>query len=223
MIKPNPVSDIRSPLGGIQDYQSNRKPAHRKAFKIHVKNMVCPCCEMYVKATLAQMGLHPLQINAGEIILDAQPSPENLAALDVSLKLMQMELLEEPKDVIVELIKTLVRELINKNEDPLRINLSAYLSERLNYNYSYLSNVFSKSEGFTIRDFGIRLRIDRVKTMLSFENLDLLEISVLLRYSSAAHLAAQFKKITGMTTTEFKRWFSESSGVLAPPCHSGDA
>jgi AraC-like DNA-binding protein len=173
--------------------------------KIIVKNMVCPCCELQLRRVLEEQGLKPEHIKNGELTLAEYASPRQLALLDQALRATDLGLLEESENSIVEKVKGLLNILVNTDNSSLKINISHYLSKKLGYNYSYLSNLFSQSEGQTIRDYGIFLRIERAKRMLCIEKMDLPEISVQLRYSSISHLATQFKKITGMTTSEYVR------------------
>jgi AraC-like DNA-binding protein len=173
--------------------------------KIIVKNMVCPCCELQLRRVLEEQGLKPEHIKNGELTLAEYASPRQLALLDQALRATDLGLLEESENSIVEKVKGLLNTLVNTDNSSLKINVSHYLSKKLGYNYSYLSSLFSQSEGQTIRDYGIILRIERAKRMLCIEKMDLPEISVQLRYSSISHLATQFKKITGMTTSEYVR------------------
>jgi YesN/AraC family two-component response regulator len=160
---------------------------------------------MFVKSTFADLGYHVLGIEHGEVSLDRDISTPQLLEADQNLRARGLEVIMERKNEMVEQVKEVIREMVNLYGDPQKINLSDYLSNKLNYNYSYLSNVFSKVEGMTIREFGIGLRIEQVKRMLVEDGLDLVEISCRLNYSSAAYLGAQFKKNTGMTSSEYKR------------------
>jgi len=182
--------------------------------KIFIKNINCPCSERHAIDLIEAMGFQVTAVDDGEITLAAPMTTLDRALLDEQLRPMGMELLHAPKNVMIEKVKSMLHAIVRANKDPLKINLSDHLSEKLQYNYSYISNIFSKSEGVTIRDFGIRLRIDLAKRMLLDEGLDLHEVAKRLNYSSAAHLAAQFKKIAGMTTTEFKRAESVTSPAI---------
>ncbi|HEX2900915.1 MAG TPA: helix-turn-helix domain-containing protein [Bacteroidia bacterium] len=179
--------------------------------KLVIKNMVCRCCTMYVTEILNKLNIGHDNISLNGVQLSQPIDSTQMDALDEHLKAAGLEIVHERKNMIVEKIKSMVTELVNQSKDPLKTNLSVYLSESLHYNYSYLSNLFSESEGMTIREFGIALRIARVKRMLVVEHLDLLEITCRMNYSSVSHLAAQFKKVTGVTTTEFKRSCREES------------
>lgn len=173
--------------------------------RIIIKNLGCPCCIRFVQDTLESLNIaHDEVCNSG-ITMAVMPSEVDLRALKHELEMMGLAIVDDKRNSIVEQIKSIIQYQQHQVETPLKINLSAYLSELLQYNYSYLSNLFSETEGITIRDYVIHLRIERVKRMLIAEHLDLLEITYQLHYSSVAHLAAQFKQVTGMTTTEFKK------------------
>lgn len=173
--------------------------------KVQIKNIDCRCCEMFVHKAFQALGYEVEHIIHGEVKLNKKVDASAREAVDQRLRVVGLEVISEPKNTTVEEVKMEIRNIIEGNKDPLKMNLSDHLTEKLKYNYSYISNLFSQAEGITIRDFGIKLRIEQVKRLLIEEGLDLMEISVRLNYSSVAHLAAQFKKTTGLTTTEFKR------------------
>jgi len=173
--------------------------------RIIIKNLGCPCCIRFVKSTLQSLNIAYIEVCNSGITVTAMPSAVDLQALKEHLEEMGLAIVDEKRNCIVEQIKSILQFQQYQLDPPLKINLSAHLSEQLQYNYSYLSNLFSETEGMTIRDYVIQLRIVRVKQMLLVEQMDLLEITYQLHYSSVAHLAAQFKQVTGMTTTEFKK------------------
>jgi YesN/AraC family two-component response regulator len=178
--------------------------------KLYIKNMVCPCCAMYVKKTVEASGLVVESMNLSEVIITTRATEEQLSAIDERLRMVDLELMPADNNVIVEKMKLLINEYQKQIEETAKFNFSHYLSDKLRYNYSYLSNVFSKREGMTIREYSIKLRIEAAKRMLVQEGLELGEIACKLNYSSVAHLSAQFKKFTGMTSSEFKRASGES-------------
>jgi AraC-like DNA-binding protein len=116
-----------------------------------------------------------------------------------------LELLDDKKSVLIQKIKNVIVELIHYSEEPLAINFSDHLSQKLNHNYTYLANLFSEVQGTTIEKFIIAHKIERVKELLVYNELNLTEIAYLMHYSSVAHLSAQFKKITGLTPSHFKQ------------------
>jgi AraC-like DNA-binding protein len=112
--------------------------------------------------------------------------------------------MEDKKSILVEKIKTIIIELVHYNDEQIKINLSDYLSEKLNHNYTYLANLFSEVKGFTIEKFYLANKIEKVKELLVYDELNLTEIAWKLHYSSVAHLSNQFKKMTGLTPSHFK-------------------
>jgi AraC-like DNA-binding protein len=175
--------------------------------KIYVKNIECPCCEKYLRRTLHNLGLEVVSVDLCEVELATSPSQFTLAALEMELKKVELGLLEEDQDILVEKMKMEIKRIVRNPNQSRQFNLSTYLSKKLKYNYAYLSNYFSKAVGMTIRDFAIECRIDLAKRMILEGQIDLSVISERLQYSSTAHLAAQFKKITGLTTSEYRRQF----------------
>jgi AraC-like DNA-binding protein len=159
---------------------------------------------MVVKSELEKLGLHFDTIELGEVEIKDNISKEQLANLSVALKLTGLELMEDNKKILVEKIKTIIIELIHFSDEQIKINLSTYLSEKLNHNYTYLSNLFSEFKGTTIEQFYLANKIERVKELLVYDELNLTEIAWKLHYSSVSHLSNQFKKMTGLTPSHFK-------------------
>eukprot|EP01035_Chromulina_nebulosa_P005395 gene5395-7314_t len=166
--------------------------------------MVCSRCKMVVKAELEKVGLQPLDVELGEIELKEKPTSLQYSQLETALKQLGFELIDDKKSRTIEKIKTLIVTLIHHSDDYLNTNLSDYLSANLNYEYGYLSNLFSEVEGTTIEKYFIAQKIEKVKELLMYDELSLSEIANQLNYSSVAYLSAQFKKITGLTPTFFK-------------------
>jgi YesN/AraC family two-component response regulator len=175
-----------------------------KAMNISVKNMNCKCSMNFVQEVIKHLGIQHYEVAANIITFPNAPSELQRRALEERLRTEGLEVVLEKKDILIERIKYAVREYVN-SANPPKLNLSGYLTEQLRFNYSYLSTIFAEAEGTNIRDYAITLRIDRAKNMLVQEKMDLMEISVVLHYSSVAHLAAQFRKVTGVTTSQYKR------------------
>jgi hypothetical protein len=173
--------------------------------KLFIKNMVSIRCKMIVKSEIESLGLHPVVVGLGEVELEDELSVKNYYLLKSALLGYGLELMEDRKAILVEKIKTVVIELIHGSDPPLRTNLSVFLSQKLHYEYNYLSNLFSEISGTTIEQFVISNKIEKVKELLIYEGLTLKEISWKLHYSSVAHLSYQFKKVTGLTPTCFKK------------------
>ena len=166
--------------------------------------MVCIRCKMAVKTELERLGLNYTSVELGEVEIKREISPEQRIQLDISLKKSGLELMDGRKSILIEKIKIIIIELIHYSDYPLKINLSDYLTSKLSYDYTYLANLFSEVQGTTIEHFFIYHKIERVKELLVYDELNLKEIAFKLHYSSVAHLSNQFKKITGLTPSHFK-------------------
>jgi len=159
---------------------------------------------MPVKSELEKLGLHHTKVELGETEIMEELSAEQRDNLSISLKNIGLELLDDKKNIMVEKIKTIIIELVHHNEDQIKTNLSDYLSEKLNHNYTYLSNLFSEIKGTSVENFYLSNKIERVKELLVYDDLSLTEIAYKLNYSSVAHLSNQFKRMTGLTPSHFK-------------------
>jgi len=159
---------------------------------------------MAVKSELEKLGLQHTRVELGEAEIMEDLSVEQLDNLNTSLKKIGLELLDDNRNIMVEKIKIIIIELVHYNEDQIKTNLSDYLSEKLNHNYTYLSNLFSEIKGTTIEKYYLSNKIEKVKELLVYDELNLTEIAWKLHYSSVAHLSNQFKKMTGLTPSHFK-------------------
>jgi len=167
--------------------------------------MVCIRCKMVVKSELEKLGLHYTIVELGEAEIEEDISTDKKDQLNVALKKSGLELMDDKKSMLIERIKNIIIELVHYSGDQLKINLSDYLSEKLNYDYTYLANLFSEVQGTTIEKFFINHKIERVKELLVYDELNLKEIAFKLHYSSLSHLSSQFKKVTGLTPSHFKQ------------------
>ena len=166
--------------------------------------MVCDRCILVIKQQLENVGIAYNSINLGEVELDASPSPEQLDQLNKNLTAIGFELLDDKKDKLVEKIKNIIISIIHRSEDSRNKKMSAILEEKLELDYHHLSNLFSSMEGITIEKYTIRQRIEKVKELLTYNELSLSEIAEQMDYSSVQHLSNQFKKETGLTPTKFR-------------------
>ena len=173
--------------------------------RLYIKYMVSIRCKMVVKSELDKLGLPYLSIKLGEIEISDPISDEQHEQLKTALFKSGLELMDNKKSILIEQIKNVIVELVHYSEELPKINLSDYLSEKLHYNYTYLANLFSEVQGTTIQHFMIIHKIERVKELLVYDELNLTEIAYQLHYSSVAHLSNQFKKITGLTPSHFKK------------------
>ena len=166
--------------------------------------MVCIRCKMVVKSELEKLGLHYIVVNLGEAEIMEDISKEQIDLLSGSLKKSGLELMDDKKSILVEKIKTIIIELVHYTDEQIKINLSDYLSDKLNHDYTYLANLFSEVKGTTIEKFYLTHKIEKVKELLVYDELNLTEIAWKMHYSSVAHLSNQFKKMTGLTPSHFK-------------------
>ena len=173
--------------------------------KIHIKYMVSLRCKMAVKEELDKLKLKHTSIELGEVNLKKDITGDNREFLRKGLIKKGLELIDDKKSLLIEKTKTIIIELIHYSEENPKINYSDYISEKLDYNYNHLSSLFSEVTGTTIVNYIIINKIERVKEILLYDELTLTEISLLMEYSSVAHLSHQFKKITGLTPTYFKK------------------
>lgn len=168
---------------------------------------------MVVKSELENLGLHYTTVELGEAVIREEISKAQMSALNTALKKSGLELMEDNKSILVEKIKTIIIEQVHYNDDQIRTNLSDYLSEKLNHNYTYLSNLFSEVKGTTIEKYYLAHKIEKVKELLAYDELNLTEIAYKLHYSSVAHLSNQFKKMTGLTPSHFKNLKHKRSSI----------
>jgi AraC-like DNA-binding protein len=166
--------------------------------------MVSIRCKMVVKSELDKLGLHYGAVELGEVHVNEQISDDQREQLRQELQRSGLELMDDKKAILVERIKNVIVEMVHYEDELPKTNFSDYLSEKLNYNYTYLANLFSETKGITIEHFMILHKIERVKELILYDELNLSEIAWKLHYSSVAHLSHQFKKITGLTPSYFK-------------------
>ena len=159
---------------------------------------------MVVKAELETLGLKYAYVKIGEAEIIGDILPEQKELLRIELDKAGLLLMDNKKSVLVEKIKNMIIELVHFTEDQIKVNLSDHLSENLGYNYTYLANLFSEEKGITIEKFYLNHRIERVKELIIYDEINLSEIAWKMHYSSVAHLSNQFKKHTGLTPTQFK-------------------
>lgn len=172
---------------------------------LHIKNMVCDRCIMVVRAELQNMGIEPVSVGLGEVVLKNELKQEEKERLNERLLALGFELIDDKRSRLIEQIKTLIVKLIHHSDEKLNINLSDYLSQETNHDYNYISSIFSDVEGTTIEKYFIAQKIEKVKELLVYDELNLSQIADKINYSSVAHLSSQFKKVTGLTPSHFKK------------------
>ncbi|MCO7186101.1 AraC family transcriptional regulator [Tenacibaculum sp. ZH5_bin.1] len=170
-----------------------------------IKNMVCNRCILVIQNELDKLGLGVKSIKLGEVILEKELTSDEKESLDKVLLDLGFEIIDDKKRRIIEKIKNLIINLVHHQDSEAKINLSELLSNELHHDYNYLSNLFSEVEGTTIEKYFIAQKIEKVKELLVYDELSLSEIAFRLHYSSVAYLSNQFKKVTGLTPSHFKK------------------
>lgn len=173
--------------------------------KLFIGNMVCARCKMVVRNELEKLALKCRTLELGEVDIIGTISDAQRTQLKTRLASYGLELIEDKKSVLIGRIKNVIVELVHHCDERLKTNFSVFLSKKLGYDYTYLANVFSDVEGVTIGRFLMLHRIERAKELIGYNQLNLTEIAFKLHYSSVAHLSNQFKKMTGLTTSNFKK------------------
>lgn len=176
--------------------------------------MVSLRCKMVVKEELKNLGLHYINVDLGEVEIFENLSREQHLKLKENLSRSGLELLDDKKNILIERIKAVIVEMVHYSEELPKINYSDHIAERLNHDYTYLSNTFSEVKGITIQQYIIYHKIERVKELLLYDELTLTEISYRMQYSSVAHLSNQFKKVTGLTPSFYKQLKQKRLGNL---------
>lgn len=173
--------------------------------ELKIGNMVCPRCELVIKDSLEELGITVIEIELGKAVI-VPPVKISKAEINKALEQYGFKLLEGKDQELVEQIKIKLIQYVREREEANKVlNVSDYLTKHLNQNYVALSSIFSKNEGITVEKYVIRLKIERVRELLSYGKLTLSEIAHQLNYSSVAYLSNQFKQITGLTVTDYKK------------------
>lgn len=167
--------------------------------------MVSIRCKMLVKEELRKLGLHFVVVDMGVVDIMETLGTEQRAQLGAALLKSGLVLMDDKKAMLIEKIKNVIIEMVHYKDDLEKTNFSDYLSEKLNHDYTYLSNLFSEVQGITIEKFIIYHKIERVKELIIYNELNLTEIAWMMHYSSVAHLSNQFKKVTGLTPSHFRQ------------------
>lgn len=173
--------------------------------KLYIKYMVSNRCKLAVKDELEKLDIHFIAIDLGMVEIAENISNEKKILFDNGLHTSGLELIDDKKVILIERIKTTIIQMIHYSDVMVKINFSDYLSEKLNYNYTYLANLFSETQGITIEQFIISHKIERIKELMLYDELNITEIAWKMHYSSVAHLSSQFKKVTGFSPSHFKQ------------------
>jgi YesN/AraC family two-component response regulator len=167
--------------------------------------MVSARCKTAVKVELKKLGLHFVVVELGEVEIMEDLSGEQWDELKKNLLTAGLELMDDKRAMLIERIKNVIIQMVHHSEEVIKVNFSVYLSEKLDYDYTYMANLFSEVQGTTIEQFIISHKIERIKELIIYGELNITEIAWKMNYSSVAHLSNQFKKVTGLTPTHFKQ------------------
>jgi AraC-like DNA-binding protein len=167
--------------------------------------MVSNRCKLAVREELKKLGLHFIVVDLGVVEIMENISIEKRLMLREGLLISGLELMDDKKAILIEKIKNIIIEMVHYSEESIKVNFSDFLAEKLNHNYTYLANLFSEVQGITIEHFIISHKIERIKELIIYGELNITEIAWKMGYSSVAHLSSQFKKVTGLSPSHFKQ------------------
>jgi AraC-like DNA-binding protein len=173
--------------------------------RLYIKYMVSLRCKLIVKEQLAKLNIPYNSIDLGMVEVSDTITQEQINNLRTNLLKSGLKILDNKKSILFDQIKTVIIEMIHYSDELIKVNFSDYISEKLAYDYNYLSNIFSEVKGITIRQFIIHHKIEKVKELLLYDELNLSQISYKMRYSSVSHLSNQFKNITGLSPSYYKQ------------------
>jgi YesN/AraC family two-component response regulator len=172
---------------------------------LYIKNMVSQRCKIIVAEMLKRLGLQYSYLDLGSVEILKELNEKELNVLQRQLQKTGLELLDDKKGILIEKIKAVIIEMIHYSDDLPKTNYSVYISQKVNYNYTYLANIFMESNGITIQQFIIKHKVEKIKELILYKQLNLTEIAFQLQYSSVAHLSNQFKKETGLSPSFYKK------------------
>ncbi|MES2761774.1 MAG: helix-turn-helix domain-containing protein [Bacteroidota bacterium] len=173
--------------------------------KLFIKHMVSARCKSVVKEALQNTGLRFSSVGLGEVEIKETISGDQRDQLNAILISAGLELIEDKRAILAEKIKSIIIEMVHHSDETIKINFSSYLSQKLDHDYTYMSNLFSEIHGTTIEQFIISHKVERIKELIIYNELNITEIAWKMNYSSVAHLSNQFKKVTGLSPSQFKQ------------------
>jgi hypothetical protein len=190
--------------------------------KLYIKHMVSTRCKLAVEGALLKTGLSPVAIGLGEVEIAGTISGDQKSRLKILLAQWGLELIDDKRSILVERIKNTVVEMVHYSDEDAKVNFSDYLKERLEHDYCYMSSLFSETQGTTIEQFIIAHKVERIKELIIYDELSISQIAWKMNYSSVAHLSNQFKKVAGLSPSQFKqskvkqRNLIEETGIVKP-------
>lgn len=172
--------------------------------KLYIRNMVCIRCKMIVKAELEKLDIAYKSVELGEVQLITPISEDTKQMLSLALHKSGLELMYDKKAIMIEKIINIVIEMVHYSDELPQVNFSTLLCEKMGRDYHKMSEIFSKTKGMTIEHFIIIHKVEKVKELIIYDDLNLTEISYKMHYTSVGHLSRQFKQVTGLTPSFFK-------------------
>ena len=173
--------------------------------KLFIKNMVCSRCVMVVRSELEKLGFPVKEVSLGEATFEKKISDKQKEKISKAFLPLGFEIIDDKRSRLIEKIKNIIIDVVHHQDAEMTQNLSEVLSKELHHDYNYLSKLFSEVEGVTIEKYFIAQKIEKVKELLVYDELSLSEIAFRLNYSSVAYLSNQFKKVTGLTPSHFRK------------------
>jgi AraC-like DNA-binding protein len=172
--------------------------------KLYIKYMLSNRCIMSVKEILKDFGLHFVLVELGIVDVMEELDAEQRSRLKIAFTSSGFELMDDKRAVLIDRIKSAIIEVVHQSDEVMKINFSDYLSEKLSHDYTYLANLFSEVQGTTIEHYMISQKVERIKELITYGDLNITEIAWKMNYSSVAHLSNQFKKMTGLSPSQFR-------------------
>lgn len=176
-----------------------------QTMKLYIKYMVSNRCKILVKESLKDLGLHFIVVELGVVEIMETLTKTQLESLKAVLNESGLELMDDKRAMLIERIKTVIIEMVHHSDELPKSNFSDFISDKLDHDYTYLANLFSEVQGTTIEQFIIAHKVERIKELIIYDEMNITEIAYKMNYSSVAHLSSQFKKVTGLTPTHFKQ------------------
>ena len=173
--------------------------------KLYIKFMLSARCKTVVKDILKGLGLHFVIVDLGEVEVMEDLDSEQMESLKSALLDAGLALIDNKKAILIERIKNTIIEIVHHSTEGIKINFSNFLSDKLHHDYTYMANLFSEMQGVTIEQFMIAHKVERIKELIIYDELNITEIAWKMNYSSVAHLSNQFKKMTGLSPSQFKQ------------------
>src|ERR1035437_7962655 len=188
----------------MQSFVNIKNDRRNFKMKLYIKYMVSQRCKMFVKDELKKLGVHFIVVDLGEVEIMEDITDKQRKELNTALLVQGLELMDDKKAILIEKIKNAIIKMVHDADEGIKVNFSDFISEKLNLNYTYLANLFAEVVGTTIEQFIISHKVEKIKELIMYGELNISEIAWKMNYSSVQHLSTQFKKVTGLSPSHFK-------------------